>query len=157
LKAKKEKNDIKMLSIGGLHPAHGSKKKRKRVGRGTSSGHGKTSCRGHKGQKSRSGGVKRPGFEGGQTPIYRRLPKINRFSNIGFKRSFSIVNLSDLSKLKADATLVDMMSAGFLKEGEKLKVLGGGDIKRAMTVEAHGFSGSAKKKIEAAGGKAVKI
>lgn len=153
---KKEK-EIKVLSIADLAPAHGSKKKKKRVGRGTSSGHGKTACRGHKGQKSRSGGVKRPGFEGGQTPIYRRLPKINRFSNIRFKKVYSIINLADLSKFKGETTVSGLVKAGFATEGAKIKVLGDGELKQAMTIEAHAFSKSAVKKIEAAGGKAVKI
>lgn len=156
MKPKKEK-EPNMLTLAVLSPAFGSKKRKKRVGRGTSSGHGKTACRGHKGQKSRAGGVKRPGFEGGQTPLYRRLPKINRFSNIRFKRTFSTMNVSSLNDLKADASLSNLIAAGFVREGEKLKILGDGAIKKPLTVEAHAFSQSAIKKIEAAGGKAVKV
>lgn len=129
-----------MLKISELKPARGSRKSKKRVGRGTSSGLGKTCGRGHKGQKSRSGGTKGIRFEGGQTPIYRRLPK-RGFKNYPFKKKYSIFNLSQLSKIKEAKGLI--------------KVLGMGEVKEPMTVSAHKFSASAKKKIEAAGGKAV--
>lgn len=156
-RASKEKQSEPSLKLGHLSPSEGSRQKRKRVGRGTSSGHGKTSCRGHKGQKSRSGGVKHPGFEGGQTPLYRRLPKINRFKNYLFKKTFSVVNLSDLGKFSGSVGVEGLSQAGLAKAGERVKVLGDGEIKKALTVEAHAFSASARKKIEAAGGKAVVI
>jgi large subunit ribosomal protein L15 len=129
-----------MLQLSQLKPAPGSRKKRKRVGRGTSSGHGKTCCRGHKGQKSRSGGTKGARFEGGQTPLYRRLPK-RGFKNYPFKKEYSIFNLDQLSKINEAKGLI--------------KVLAKGELKTPITVSAHKFSAAAKKKIEAAGGKAV--
>ena len=125
-----------------LSPSPGSQKKRKRVGRGTSSGHGKTCCRGHKGQASRSGGTKGSRFEGGQTPLYRRLPK-RGFKNYPFMKKYNIFNLDQLSKISTAEGLI--------------KVLGKGEIKEARTISAHKFSATAKKKIEAAGGKAVVI
>jgi large subunit ribosomal protein L15 len=154
---KAKKHNEKKIGLGDLKPASGSRHAVKRLGRGTSSGRGRTCCRGHKGQKSRSGGVKRPGFEGGQTPLYRRLPKINRFSNYLFKREYSVLNLSDLKKFKDGVSVKKLIDAGLLKEGARLKILGDGEISGSITVEAHAFSGSAKKKIEAAGGKTVKI
>jgi large subunit ribosomal protein L15 len=129
-----------MLKLGELRPAGGSRKKKKKVGRGTSSGHGKTCGRGHKGQKSRAGGTKGSRFEGGQTPLYRRLPK-RGFKNYPFRKEYLIFNLNDLSKIKEAKGLI--------------KVLGRGEVKEPVTVSAHKFSASAKKKIEAAGGKAV--
>jgi large subunit ribosomal protein L15 len=129
-----------MLKLGELRPAGGSHKKKKKVGRGTSSGHGKTCGRGHKGQKSRAGGTKGSRFEGGQTPLYRRLPK-RGFKNYPFRKEYLIFNLNDLSKIKEAKGLI--------------KVLGRGEVKEPVTVSAHKFSASAKKKIEAAGGKAV--
>jgi len=132
-----------MLKLNELSPAAGSKKKRKRVARGTSSGHGKTACRGHKGQTSRSGGTKGSRFEGGQTPLYRRLPK-RGFKNYPFRTRYQVYNLSNLDKIK-------------LVDGLLIKVLGTGEVKGAVTVSAHKFSAAAIKKIEAAGGKAVVI
>lgn len=129
-----------MLKLNELRPARGAKKKKKRVGRGTSSGLGKTCGRGHKGQKSRAGGTKGRRFEGGQTPIYRRLPK-RGFKNYPFRVRYSIFNLSQLDKIKEAEGLI--------------KVLGVGEVKEPVTVSAHKFSAAAKKKIEAAGGKAV--
>ena len=129
-----------MLKLNELKPSAGSRKKRKRVARGTGSGHGKTACRGHKGQKSRAGGTKGKRFEGGQTPLYRRLPK-RGFKNYPFKKEYQIFNLSDLSKIGQASGLI--------------KVLGQGEVKEPLTVSAHKFSASAKKKIEAAGGKVV--
>jgi len=136
-----------MLKLNNLKPAEGSRKKKKRVARGTSSGHGKTAGRGHKGQKSRSGGTKGIRFEGGQTPLYRRLPK-RGFKNYPFKKEYNIFNLSDLSKIKD-------LPAGRQERKGLIKVLGKGEIKEPVTVSAHKFSAEAKKKIEAAGGKAV--
>src|SRR3989338_611627 len=129
-----------MLKLNELRPAKGSRKGKKLVGRGTSSGWGKTCGRGHKGQKSRAGGTKGTLFEGGQTPIYRRLPK-RGFKNYPFKKEYNIFNLSQLSKIKEVKGLI--------------KVLGVGEVKEAVTVSAHKFSAAAKKKIEAAGGKVV--
>jgi len=134
-----------MLKISELKPAKGAKKKRKVVGRGTSSGHGKTACRGHKGQTSRSGGTKGVRFEGGQTPIYRRLPK-RGFKNIPFRVVYEVFNLEQLSKVDAA-----------VKKGELVKILGMGEVKGAVTITAHKFSATAKKKIEAAGGKCETI
>src|SRR3989339_1694899 len=125
-----------MLALKNPKPKKGSTKNKKRVGRGTSSGWGKTCGRGHKGQKSRSGGTKGVRFEGGQTPLYRRLPK-RGFKNYPFRKEYSIFNLSDLSKIKEATGLI--------------KVLGNGELKEAVTVSAHKFSASAKKKMEAAG------
>jgi large subunit ribosomal protein L15 len=132
-----------MLKLNNLAPARGSRKKKRRVARGTSSGRGKTAGRGHKGQKSRAGGTKGRRFEGGQTPLYRRLPK-GGFKNYPFKKEYAIFNLSQLSKIEAA-----------LQEKKLTKVLGMGEVKEAITVSAHKFSQSAKKKIEAAGGKAI--
>jgi len=132
-----------MLKLNNLKPAEGSRKKKKRVARGTSSGHGKTAGRGHKGQKSRSGGTKGSRFEGGQTPIYRRLPK-RGFKNYPFKKKYEIFNLGQLTGIDEA-----------LQAKRLVKVLGMGEIKKPATVSAHKFSESAKKKIEAAGGKAI--
>ena len=129
-----------MLKLSGLKPARGSVKRKKRVARGTSSGFGKTAGRGHKGQTSRAGGTKGSRFEGGQTPIYRRLPK-RGFKNIPFKKTYELFNLNDLAKIGQASGLI--------------KVLGQGEVKEPLTVSAHKFSAAAIKKIEAAGGKAI--
>lgn len=134
-----------MLQLKDLKPKYGAKGKKKRVGRGTSSGSGKTCGRGHKGQKSRSGGTKGPRFEGGQTPLYRRLPK-RGFKNYPFRVEYQVVNVADLGKYEGE---VDLNGQGLFK------VLGSGEIKKALTVKAAKFSASAKKKIEAAGGKCL--
>lgn len=143
------------MRIQDLKPADGSRKRRKRVGRGIGSGHGKTSCKGHKGQKSRSGGTKGPGFEGGQMPLQRRLPK-RGFKNY-FKKEYAVINLKDISKIEdLDAItpeiLIDKGIIKKLKHG--LKVLGEGEINRPITIKAVAFSASASSKIAAAGGKA---
>lgn len=134
----------------------GATKRKKRVGVGPGSGRGKTSTRGQKGQKSRSGSSIRPGFEGGQIPLYRTLPH-RGFNNYKFRVAYAPVNVSELDKL--DATELDaaaMKKAGILRHKAKLvKVLGHGEITRAVTVTADKFSESAKQKIEAAGGKAI--
>ncbi len=140
-----------------LATSPGSKKKRVRVGRGTSSGHGKTSGRGHKGQKSRTGGGVRPGFEGGQTPLYRRLPKEQGFKNLMFKKHYAIINVGDLNKYKDVVNKKTLIEEGFMGEGELLKVLGDGSINKPLTVEADRFSAGAIEKIKAAGGKAVTV
>ncbi len=143
------------MKIENLSPAPGSKKKPKRIGRGMGSGHGKTATKGHKGQKARSGGNKGPAFEGGQTPLQRRLPK-RGFKNRPFKKEYAIVNLDDIEKLAdIDAVtpeiLIKRKIVRELKDG--LKVLGDGNITRPVVVKAHAFSASAVSKITAAGGK----
>lgn len=132
----------------------GSNKNKKRVGRGTGSGHGKTSCRGHKGQNSRSGGGVRPGFEGGQMPLQRRLPK-RGFTSTN-KAEYCILNLSDLEKLGFnDVTPEKLLDEGVIKNPrDGVKILGMGEITRALKVKADAFSATAMKKIQAAGGTA---
>jgi large subunit ribosomal protein L15 len=147
------------MKIQDIVPAAGSTKKSKRVGRGMGSGHGKTSTKGHKGQKARSGGTKGPSFEGGQTPLQRRLPK-RGFSNYPFKVEYAVLNLSDLDKLAGvDVITPEVLIEKNMVKNPKfgIKILGGGTISRAVTVEAHAFSDSAVEKIKAAGGKAEVI
>jgi large subunit ribosomal protein L15 len=142
-----------MMKLSELSPAKGSTKSRKRVGRGVGSGSGKTAGRGSKGQNSRSGGGVRPGFEGGQMPIHRRLPK-RGFVNI-FKKQFAIVNIRDLDKFET-GSVVD--EAALVREGlvkgrrDGIKLLGNGEISYPLTVKVHKVSKTAKEKIEAAGG-----
>ncbi len=143
------------MDIQSLSPQTGAKSKKIRVGRGTGSGLGKTSGRGQKGQNSRSGGGVRPGFEGGQMPLDRRLPK-RGFTNI-FAKKYAIVNVGDLNKLEA-GTVVDerfLFENRIIGKIEKdgVKVLGSGDIDKAITVKANKFSATAQEKIEKAGGK----
>jgi large subunit ribosomal protein L15 len=141
-----------------LKPSKGAKKKAKRVGRGVGSGHGKTSTKGHKGQKARSGGVKGPGFEGGQMPLQRRIPK-RGFTNI-FRKEYAIVNLGDLARAGgADPVTPELLvEKGLIKNiKDGVKVLGMGDFSGKITVRAHKFSKSAVDKIQAAGGKAEVI
>ena len=144
-----------MIKIDELKPAEGATKNSKRVGRGRSSGHGKTSCRGNNGEGQRSGRTSKRGFEGGQMPSYRRLPKLKGFALINQLKSAEI-NVKDLEKL--DANEVDLMYLIEISKAhpasEKLRVLGNGEITKALTVKAHYFSPSAKEKIEKAGGKA---
>jgi large subunit ribosomal protein L15 len=139
-----------MFDLSTISHNTGAKKKKLRVGRGTSSGHGKTSGRGHKGQKSRSGGTKGIRFEGGQTPLYRRLPK-RGFKNYPFKKTYNVINVSELEKIGNE---VNKTALG-LKAGQLLKILGNGEITRPITVTADKFSASAKTKIEKAGGKCI--
>jgi len=141
------------MKINELSPAEGSKRGRKRVGRGPGSGHGKTSCRGHKGQKSRSGGGVRPGFEGGQMPIHRRLPK-RGFKN-PFRKEYSVVNVGDLSRFEPNSQLDPdaLKQAGLVwKMLDGVKLLGSGEISHPLVVKIHKVSDSARKKIEGAGG-----
>ncbi len=142
------------MKLSELRPPEGARKKRKRIGRGEGSGHGGTSTKGHKGYKARSGGKRSPGFEGGQMPLQRRLPK-RGFKN-PFRKEWTVVNLRDLSAFP-DGTVVDvegMKSSGLVKKvGFGVKILGEGEISRPLTVRANAFSLSARKKIEAAGGK----
>ncbi len=143
------------MKIQDLSPAKGSNRKAIRVGRGPGSRHGKTSTKGHKGQKSRSGGTKGPMFEGGQTTLQRRLPK-RGFKNYPFKKQYAILNLKDIERLQG----IDEITPDFLiqkkvikdiKDG--LKILGVGEISRPFTIKAHAFSSSALNKIQASGGK----
>ncbi len=147
------------MKLHELSPAPGSTKEVKRVGRGHGSGNGKTSGKGHKGQNSRSGGGVRIGFEGGQMPLARRIPK-RGFNNKMFAINYAEVNLSSLNKFKDD-TVVDaelLLAAGVIKKVEDgVKVLGNGEITSKLTVKATAFSQSAKEKIEKAGGKAEVI
>jgi large subunit ribosomal protein L15 len=146
------------MRLDELKPAAGSSKKRKRVGRGDGSGHGKTSCRGHKGQGARSGGNVQPGFEGGQMPLQRRLPK-RGFHN-PFRVEMSAVNLGQLELFAAGSEVTpESLSEHGLVTGKnrRIKILGDGMLSKALTVKAHGFSAKAKEKIEAAGGKAELI
>lgn len=142
-----------MLTLSNLSPNPGSKKPRKRVGRGQGSGRGKTSTRGHKGYKARSGSSIKPGFEGGQMPLQRRIPK-RGFNNI-FRKEFAIVNVNDLDVFEDD-TRVDLsalVDAGLVaKKYKMVKVLGNGEISKSLTIAVDKLSETARKKIEAAGG-----
>ncbi|MEL7562742.1 50S ribosomal protein L15 [Dehalogenimonas sp. 4OHTPN] len=138
-----------------LFPSPGASKNRKRVGRGDASGHGNYSGRGYKGQKARAGGRIRPGFEGGQNPLIKKLPQKRGFHN-PFRVEYDVVNIGDLKVFDSGA-VVDadsLVSARLLKSASRpLKILGGGELDRALTVKAAAFSAEAKAKIEAAGGK----
>ena len=142
------------MKLHELQPAAGSKKARTRVGRGLGSGLGKTSGRGQKGQNSRSGGGVRSGFEGGQMPLYRRLPK-RGFNNV-FAKQYAEVNVEQLNRFEDGATVdpVALIEAGILKNvRDGIRILGNGTLERKLTVIANGFTKSAVEKIEAAGGK----
>ena len=145
------------MKLSELEAAPGSRKNRKRVGRGIGSGSGKTAGRGQKGQKSRSGGNPHPWFEGGQMPLYRRLPK-RGFTNI-FRKEYEVINLGQLIKLKNESpiTPVVLKSKGMIHKINLVKILGNGELTEAVTVHAHKFSKSAKDKIEKSGGKAITI
>jgi large subunit ribosomal protein L15 len=145
------------MNLSNLRPPAGQKKARKRIGRGMGSGHGKTSTRGSKGQRAGTGFGQKRGFEGGQMPIHRRLPK-RGFTNI-FKKQYAIVNLGKLEKLEGDAFNADrLFELGVIKKlGDGLKILGTGELTRKITVEAHQFSKSAVEKIQKAGGAAKVI
>lgn len=140
-----------MSLLSKLKPNPGSTGYRKRVGRGTGSGLGGTSGKGHKGQKARTGGRVRWGFEGGQTPLMRRLPKFG-FSNVAFENRYDVFNLADLNKLGSEVTPETLEKAGLLRHG-RIKILAKGELKSAVTVRAHKFSAAAKAAIEKAGGK----
>ena len=145
------------MRLEDLRPAKGSTKKGKRLGRGPASGTGKTSGKGHKGLNARSGGGSRPGFEGGQMPLYRRLPK-RGFLPYGGKTEFAIVNLKDVAARFGAGSVVDpdsLLQARLIKKADRggVKVLGDGDLGHALTVRAHKISESARKKVEAAGGR----
>ncbi len=146
------------MKLHELHPAEGSTTAPKRLGRGSGSGLGKTSGKGHKGAKARSGGGKRPGFEGGQMPLYRRVPK-RGFNNV-FRTEYAEVNVEQLEAFEDGAT-VDTQALLekkiIRKELDGVKILGGGELTKKLTVQAAKFSASAKEKIEAVGGKAEVI
>lgn len=144
-----------MINLGNLSPVKGARKQRKRLGRGPGSGHGKTAGRGHKGFKSRSGSGIKPGFEGGQMPLQRRLPK-RGFTNIN-KIKFSLISLSTLDKLEdaSDVTTASLIELGVASKGLPVKILANGEITKAVTVTVDKVSAAAQAKIEAAGGKVV--
>jgi len=146
------------MKIHELTPAPGSTQERKRLGRGIGSGTGKTSGKGHKGQKARSGGGVRPGFEGGQNPLYRRLPK-RGFKNVN-RKEFAVVNLTDLNAFEAGTEVTPelLLSTGMVKNPKDgIKILGNGELTVNVTVKAHKFSASAVEKIQAAGGQSEVI
>ncbi len=141
------------MKLHDLKPPAGARKRRKVVGRGTGSGHGKTAGRGHKGQKARAGGGSHPWFEGGQLPLHRRVPK-RGFTNI-FRKRYAIVNVADLNRFDPGAAVTPgaLQTAGLIREmGDGVKVLGDGELTRPLSVSAHKFSRAAAEKIRAAGG-----
>ena len=143
------------MKLHTMQPAEGATQTRKRVGRGVGSGLGKTSGRGQKGQKARSGYSRKPGFEGGQLPLYRRLPK-RGFSNAQFKTTYAVINLSDLNNFEngAEVTPEILKDMGIVKNGlDGIKVLGNGTLEKKLTVKAHKFSNVPKEQIEKLGGK----
>ena len=146
------------MKLHELKPAEGATSARKRLGRGIGSGLGKTSGKGHKGAKARSGGGKRPGFEGGQMPLTMRLPK-RGFTN-NFRKEYVAINVSRLDVFEDGATVgpVELIEMGIIKKiGDGIKVMGDGELNRKLTVQANKFTATAKEKIEAAGGKAEVI
>jgi large subunit ribosomal protein L15 len=145
------------MNLSSLRAPKKANRNKKRVGRGMGSGHGKTSTRGHKGQGSRSGSSLMRGFEGGQMPLHRRLPK-RGFTNI-FRTEYTVLNLDRLAELEESELTIEFFAAkGLLKKHEGLlKVLGNGELTKAITVHAHKFSKSAQEKIEKAGGKAILV
>ncbi len=138
------------MKLHDLSPAKGSRRARKRVGRGPGSGTGKTAGRGHKGQKSRSGYSRRLGFEGGQMPLIRKVPK-RGFTNI-FRKEVAVVNLRDLSDFEGEVNPETLLERGLVRKGLAVKILGDGEISTVLQVKAHRFSRAAREKIEAAGG-----
>jgi large subunit ribosomal protein L15 len=148
------------MDLSNLKPAKGAKQKRKRVGRGPGSGNGKTAGRGHKGAQSRSGYSYKRGFEGGQMPLHRRVPK-RGFNNADFRTEYDVVNLDQLeSQFDSGATINPeaLSAAGLVRGGQRrIKVLARGEVTKALTVHAHKFSGKAAEKLAAAGGKAEAI
>ena len=145
------------MKMDKLKPALGSVKKRKRVGRGPGSGSGKTASKGHKGQNARKGGGVRPGFEGGQTPLFRRLPK-RGFKNSRFEVRYNVINVSFLNQFENDEVIdrKKLEDHGLLSQRKlKVKILGDGDLEKKLEIHADKFSKSAIEKIEKAGGKAI--
>ena len=144
------------MNLSELKPAYGSRKRRKRIGRGPGSGHGDTATRGHKGHGARSGWRRRPGFEGGQMPLSRRVPK-RGFTNV-FRKEWNIVNLERLKELRvSEITYELLMEKGIIKKDLPLKILGTGKLSKPLVIKAHKFSKQAIEKINAAGGKAEEI
>ena len=144
------------MKLGSLKPAKGARKRRKRVGIGPASGHGKTCGRGTKGEKSRSGGGPRPGFEGGQMPLIRRVPK-RGFKNI-FGKKYEIINVEKLAIFEANSEVgPEVFKEKGLVRKERVKILGRGELKKPLVVKAHSFSLKARERIESAGGKAVQL
>lgn len=148
-----EKMENKEIKLNDLKPADGAVRKSKRVGRGMSSGHGKTSTRGHRGEGQRSGNSRKAGFEGGQMPAYRRLPKLKGFKLIN-PIIYAELNVSDIEKMTEEVISMNLLKEKglFSQKYQELRVLGNGEIKRKVTVKARHFTKSAKEKIEAAGG-----
>ena len=148
---------VMALSLNNIKAPEGATHKKKRVGRGPGSGLGKTSGRGNKGQKSRSGYSRKRGFEGGQMPLHRRLPK-RGFTNI-FKKEWAEVNILDLDRFDGEVTPESLVGAGLIRKSKQaaVVVMGQGEVTKALTVRAHRFTAGAKQKIEAAGGKAEVI
>lgn len=141
------------MNLSDLHPPEGSRHKKKRLGRGTGSGHGKTSGKGHKGQNARAGGGVRPGFEGGQMPLQRRMP-IRGFTHAS-KTIFNVVNLAEIAALELNEVTPDILrEKNLVRRPGPVKILGDGDLKAKVTVRAQAFSHSARQKIQAAGGQA---
>lgn len=140
-----------MSLLAELSPAKGSTKRRKVLGRGVGSGRGGTSTKGHKGQKARAGGKVRWGFEGGQMPLHRRIPKFG-FTNAQFKTTYVILNLDKLSSWDKEVSPELLVEQGFMKAGDRLKILANGKIEKALKVKAHKFSKAAQEAIEKAGG-----
>jgi len=145
-----------MSLLNQLHPSSGSRHKSKRLGRGKSSGHGGTSTKGHKGQKARSGFGLLRGFEGGQMPLVRSLPKFG-FTNKRFKTKYSVINVSDLNRFDTEVTPESLYKVGFIQKNALVKILANGSLDKALTVKAHHFSKKAIELIEKAGGKAEKL
>lgn len=144
------------MQLHELFPFKEERKQRRRIGRGSGSGWGKTAAKGHKGQNARSGGGVRPGFEGGQMPLARRLPK-RGFSNAKFKAEYDVINLDRLVEAfegQNSISLEDIYARGLAKNGAAVKILGRGEISAALTIEAHKFTASALEKIQNAGGEA---
>lgn len=142
------------MRLQDVQPRPGAKKRRKRIGCGESSGHGKTSCKGHKGQKARAGKGIRPGFEGGQMPLHRRLPK-KGFSNVQFRDVYEVLNLSDLNSFEDGAVVneASLREKGIVNRNcDAIKILGSGELSRKLTIEIKNVSASAREKIEKAGG-----
>jgi large subunit ribosomal protein L15 len=142
------------MNLHDLTPAKGAKKRRKRIGRGPGSGHGKTATKGHKGLLARSGGGKRPGFEGGQMPLIRRLPKFGFVNN--YRTEYSVLNLQSFENWTGSEMITPqaMVDAGLVKRKTlPIKILGNGELKKPLVIQAHKFSKSAETKIQAAGGR----
>lgn len=144
------------IDLGSLKPTPGSRRRGTRLGLGEGSGHGQTATRGQKGQRSRSGDGKMPGFEGGQTPLLRRVPK-RGFTNGAFRVTYQIVSLADVERVfknQKEVSLEALKLHGLIRGGRPVKVLGDGELSRAYTIAAHAFSASAREKIQKAGGQA---